>query len=333
MKKIAVIGAGSWGTALATVLAGKGHEVRITDINMEHLKLMEEHRENVNYLPGVKLNENIHIVGSGAEALEDADYALFSAPAQHFRSAIEAAIPHMKKDLIVINVAKGIEQKTLLRMSEIASDYLDMNKYVVLSGPSHAEEVGRRMPTTVAVASKCLETAEDVQELFMTDRFRVYTNDDVVGIELGGSLKNIIALGAGISDGMGFGDNAKAALMTRGLAEIKRLGLKLGARPETFAGLAGVGDLIVTCTSMHSRNRRCGIMIGEGMDPKEATDKVGMVVEGMFTTEAAYGLAEREGIEMPITEAIYDVINGKANVEEIVASLMTREKRHEEDKK
>lgn len=333
MKKIAVIGAGSWGTALATVLAGKGHEVRITDINMEHLKLMEEHRENVNYLPGVKLNENIHIVGSGAEALEDADYALFSAPAQHFRSAIEAAIPYMKKDLIVINVAKGIEQKTLLRMSEIASDYLDMNKYVVLSGPSHAEEVGRCMPTTVAVASKCLETAEDVQELFMTDRFRVYTNDDVVGIELGGSLKNIIALGAGISDGMGFGDNAKAALMTRGLAEIKRLGLKLGARPETFAGLAGVGDLIVTCTSMHSRNRRCGIMIGEGMDPKEATDKVGMVVEGMFTTEAAYGLAEREGIEMPITEAIYDVINGKANVEEIVASLMTREKRHEEDKK
>lgn len=333
MKKIAVIGAGSWGTALATVLAGKGHEVRITDINMEHLKLMEEHRENVNYLPGVKLNENIHIVGSGAEALEDADYALFSAPAQHFRSAIEAANPYMKKGLIVINVAKGIEQKTLLRMSEIASDYLDMDKYVVLSGPSHAEEVGRRMPTTVAVASKCLETAEDVQELFMTDRFRVYTNDDVVGIELGGSLKNIIALGAGISDGMGFGDNAKAALMTRGLAEIKRLGLKLGARPETFAGLAGVGDLIVTCTSMHSRNRRCGIMIGEGMDPKEATDKVGMVVEGMFTTEAAYGLAEREGIEMPITEAIYDVINGKANVEEIVASLMTREKRHEEDKK
>ena len=231
MKKIAVIGAGSWGTALATVLAGKGHEVRITDINMDHLKLMEEKRDNVNYLPGVELNENIHIAWSNEEALKDADYALFSAPAQHFRSAIEAALPFMKEGLVTINVAKGIEQKSLLRMSEIASDYLDMDKYVVLSGPSHAEEVGRCMPTTVAVASRCLETAEEVQDLFMTDVFRVYTNDDVVGIELGGSLKNIIALGAGISDGMGFGDNAKAALMTRGLAEIKRLGLKLGAKP------------------------------------------------------------------------------------------------------
>lgn len=331
MKKIAVIGAGSWGTALATVLAGKGHEVRITDINMDHLKLMEEKRENVNYLPGVELNENIHIAWSNEEALKDSDYALFSAPAQHFRSAIEAALPFMKEGLVTINVAKGIEQKSLLRMSEIAADYLDMDKYVVLSGPSHAEEVGRCMPTTVAVASRCLETAEEVQDLFMTDVFRVYTNDDVVGIELGGSLKNIIALGAGISDGMGFGDNAKAALMTRGLAEIKRLGLKLGAKPETFAGLAGVGDLIVTCTSMHSRNRRCGIMIGEGMDPKEATAKVGMVVEGMFTTEAAYGLAKREGIEMPITEAIYKVINGEACVNEIAKALMTRDKRHEED--
>ena len=331
MKKIAVIGAGSWGTALATVLAGKGHEVRITDINMDHLKLMEEKRENVNYLPGVELNENIHIAWSNEEALKDADYALFSAPAQHFRSAIEAALPFMKEGLVTINVAKGIEQKSLLRMSEIAVDYLDMDKYVVLSGPSHAEEVGRCMPTTVAVASRCRETAEEVRDLFMTEVFRVYTNDDVVGIELGGSLKNIIALGAGISDGMGFGDNAKAALMTRGLAEIKRLGLKLGAKPETFAGLAGVGDLIVTCTSMHSRNRRCGIMIGEGMDPKEATAKVGMVVEGMFTTEAAYGLAKREGIEMPITEAIYKVINGEACVNEIAKALMTRDKRHEED--
>jgi glycerol-3-phosphate dehydrogenase (NAD(P)+) len=216
-------------------------------------------------------------------------------------------------------------------MSEIAEEKLPDAKYVVLSGPSHAEEVGRQMPTTVAVASKDLKLAEEVQEIFMTERFRVYTTQDVVGVELGGSLKNIIALGAGISDGMGFGDNAKAALMTRGLAETKRLGVKLGADPATFAGLTGVGDLIVTCTSMHSRNRRCGIMIGEGMDPKDATAKVGMVVEGMFTTESAYDLAVREGVDMPITTALYNVINGKISARDALELLMGREKRHEED--
>lgn len=216
-------------------------------------------------------------------------------------------------------------------MSEIAADVLDMDRYVVLSGPSHAEEVGRKLPTTVATASRNIEAAEAIQDLFMTDRFRVYTTDDVVGVELGGALKNIIALGAGVSDGMGFGDNAKAALMTRGLAEITRLGLKLGARAETFAGLTGTGDLIVTCTSMHSRNRRCGIMIGEGMSPQEATEKVGMVVEGMFTTEAAYELAQREGVEMPITEAIYRAIKGEIKASDAVGMLMTRDKRREQD--
>ena len=190
--------------------------------------------------------------------------------------------------------------------------------------------MGRKLPTTVATASYDLKAAEAVQDLFMTDRFRVYTTEDVTGVELGGALKNIIALGAGISDGMGFGDNAKAALMTRGLAEITRLGLALGARPETFAGLTGTGDLIVTCTSMHSRNRRCGIMIGEGMAPDEATKKVGMVVEGMFTTEAAYELAARENVEMPITEAIYRVIKGDMKAADAVDLLMGRDKKHEQ---
>ena len=329
MKKIGVIGAGSWGTALATVVAGKGNQVRIWDIDEKHLKSMEEHRENVDYLPGVPLNENIEMVYTTEEALKDADVVLFSAPAQHFRSALASAKAHIPADAVVINVAKGIEQKTLARMSEIAATELDMNRYVVLSGPSHAEEVGRRLPTTVAAASKNTEAAEFVQELFMTDRFRVYTTEDVVGVELGGALKNIIALGAGISDGMGFGDNAKAALMTRGLTEITRLGLKLGASAETFAGLTGTGDLIVTCTSMHSRNRRCGIMIGEGMSPAEATEKVGMVVEGMFTTEAAYELAKREGVEMPITEAIYRTVQGEITAAEAVEILMGREKKHE----
>ena len=330
MKTIGITGAGSWGTALATVLAGKGHRVRIWDIDERHLRSMEEHRENVDYLPGVPLDDNIEITYTTEAALKDADVVLFSAPAQHVREALTSALEYIGNAAIVINVAKGIEQKSLKRMSEIAAEHLDLDRYVVLSGPSHAEEVGRRLPTTVAAASYDLKAAEAVQDLFMTDRFRVYTTEDVVGVELGGALKNIIALGAGISDGMGFGDNAKAALMTRGLAEITRLGIKLGARPETFAGLTGTGDLIVTCTSMHSRNRRCGIMIGEGMSPEEATKKVGMVVEGMFTTEAAYELARRENVEMPITEAIYRAIKGEITAAEAVGLLMGRTRKHEQ---
>ena len=330
MKTIGVIGAGSWGTALAAVVAGKGNKVRIWDIDESHLKSMEENRENIDYLPGVPLDDNITISYTTEETLRDADVVLFSAPAQHFMSALESAKAYIKSGSLIINVAKGIEQKSLKRMSEIAEDVFDMNRYVVLSGPSHAEEVGRKLPTTVAAASVNLKAAEEVQDLFMTDRFRVYTTEDVVGVELGGALKNIIALGAGVSDGMGFGDNAKAALMTRGLAEITRLGVKLGAKPETFAGLTGTGDLIVTCTSMHSRNRRCGIMIGEGMSPQEATDKVGMVVEGMFTAEAAYELAKKENVEMPITEAIYKAIKGEINAAEAVELLMGRDKKHEQ---
>ena len=330
MKNIGVMGAGSWGTALATVVADKGNRVRIWDIDEKHLRKMEENRENTDYLPGVPLGDNIEIAYTIQKALEDADVVLFSAPAQHFRSALASALEFIPENALVINVAKGIEQKTLARMSEIAAEHLDLNRYVVLSGPSHAEEVGRKLPTTVAAASYNLAAAEQIQDLFMTDRFRVYTTEDVVGVELGGALKNIIALGAGVSDGMGFGDNAKAALMTRGLTEITRLGLKLGAKPETFAGLTGTGDLIVTCTSMHSRNRRCGIMIGEGMSPAEATEKVGMVVEGMFTTEAAYELAKREGVEMPITEAIYRAIKGEITAADAVGILMGRSKKHEQ---
>ena len=295
---------------------------------------MEEHRENVDYLPGVQLSDNIQMAYSSEEALKDADVVLFSAPAQHFRSALTSAKEYIRPDALIINVAKGIEKGTHKRMSEIATEIMGdevMDRYVVLSGPSHAEEVGRRMPTTVATASRNMEAAKKIQDLCMTDRFRVYTIDDVVGVELGGALKNIIALGAGISDGMGFGDNAKAALMTRGLAEITRLGIKLGARPETFAGLTGTGDLIVTCTSMHSRNRRCGIMMGEGMAPEEATAKVGMVVEGMFTAEAAYELAKIAGVEMPITDAIYQVTQGMLKASDAVGLLMERDKKHEID--
>jgi glycerol-3-phosphate dehydrogenase (NAD(P)+) len=329
MKNIGIIGAGSWGTALGLTLSNKGHNVKICDVDKAHVAEMREHSENVKYLPGIKFGENMKVVDSTEEALEGADVALFSAPAQHFRSAFETAIPFLNDDMVVVNVAKGIEQHTLMRLSEIAYILKPDVKYVVLSGPSHAEEVGRFLPTTVAVASKDIRLAEYVQDIFMTDRFRVYTNVDVCGVELGGALKNIIALGAGISDGIGFGDNAKAALMTRGITEMSRLGVMLGANIETFSGLAGVGDLIVTCTSMHSRNRRCGIMIGEGVSPSEATKKVGMVVEGMFTTEAAYELAQKVGVEMPITECIYDCINEKISAREAVEILMGRDKKNE----
>lgn len=330
MNKIGVIGAGSWGTALAVTLSSKGHSVRIWDIDKTHIKELRENKENVRYLPGVKFCDRLVPADTVEEALEDADTVLFSAPAQHFRSALESAIPYINKDMIIVNVAKGIEQKTLMRMSEIAKEMGQYERYAVLSGPSHAEEVGRAMPTTVVAASENHDIAVAVQEMFSTDFLRVYTGTDVTGVELGGALKNIIALGAGISDGLGFGDNAKAAMMTRGIAEMKRLGVKMGADVNTFAGLTGIGDLIVTCTSMHSRNRRCGIMIGEGMAPEEAVKNVGMVVEGMFTAEAAYELADRLGVEMPITNEIYKLIKGQITGKEAVMNLMGRERKPED---
>ncbi len=328
-KRIAVVGAGSWGTALAITLAKKGHEVKIWDIDREHLENLGKDRENRKYLPGAPFPENLVPTSDLHDTVSGAQVVLFSAPAQHFRSALDSALPYISQDMIVVNVAKGIEQKSLKTMSQIAREMMSNMKYVVLSGPSHAEEVGIGMPTTVVVASRDIKLAEYVQDIFMTDSFRVYTSMDVVGVELGGALKNIIALGAGISDGMGYGDNAKAAMMTRGIAEISRLGMKLGAEAATFSGLTGIGDLIVTCTSMHSRNRRCGIMIGEGLSPKEAVEKVGMVVEGMYTTEAAFELAKREGVEMPITESIYHVIKGEIDAKEAVNKLMTRGKKSE----
>lgn len=330
---IAVLGAGSWGTALAINLSGKGYQVRMWDIDTSHIESLQKNRENKKYLPNIKLNENIRLVDSVDKAISGADVVLFSVPAQHFRSALDSAIPYLKDEMVLVNVAKGIEQKSLKRLSEIAFERLPDANYVVLSGPSHAEEVGSALPTTVVAASNNLVNAEYIQDVFMTEQFRVYTNSDIIGVELGGALKNTIALGAGISDGMGFGDNAKAALMTRGIAEIAQLGAKLGGDMTTFFGLSGIGDLIVTCTSMHSRNRRCGIMIGEGMKPSEATKNVGMVVEGMYTTEAAYQLAKQNNIEMPITEQIYKIINEEIDAKDSVIALMTRQKKHETERR
>lgn len=330
-QRIGVIGAGSWGTALAITLSNKGHQVAIWDLNEDLLAELERDRENKRYLEGAKFGDSINVVHTVKDLLYGVDIALFAAPAQHFRSAAKKAKPFLDRDVVVVDVAKGIEQNTLKTMSQISEEILSAHKYAVLSGPSHAEEVGFALPTSVAVASEDLSVAEYIQDVFMTDRFRVYTNSDVVGVELGGALKNIIALGVGISDGMGFGDNAKAAIMTRGMSEISRLGLKLGARAETFSGLSGMGDLIVTCTSMHSRNRRCGIMIGEGLCPEDAMKKVGMVVEGVFTTEAAYELAKKNGVDMPLTESIYKVIKGEVDAKGVVNALMTRQKKHESE--
>ena len=327
--KVAVIGGGSWGTALAHTLGKNGHQVRLWDIDSELIKLMQSQRENKKYLPGIKLSDNIELCLNNYDAIEGAEVVLFAAPAQKFRLALKSAKEYIDDSKLIINVAKGIEIGTHMRLSEIAKEIIPDNRYVVLSGPSHAEEVGLGIPTTLAAASEDEKAALYVQELFSNENFRVYTNEDVIGVELGGALKNIIALGAGISDGLGYGDNTKAALMTRGIAEMKRLGVRLGANPETFSGLAGVGDLIVTCTSMHSRNRRCGIMIGEGMRPEDAVKKVGMVVEGIFTAEAAIELAKINEVELPISEGIYKIVHGDIEAKGVAKLLMEREKKDE----
>lgn len=329
MKKITVIGAGSFGTSLAILLTNKGYDVSIWGRKKSQLALMRETRENPHYLPKVKLPESLKIVDDMDDALKGSDMLVFSVPAQNFRGVLKTAKAFMTGKEIVVNVAKGIEKGTLMRLSEVAKEVIPNICYVALSGPSHAEEVARLLPTTVAVSCEDKAVALEVQEIFNTDRFRVYTNDDLVGVELGGSLKNIIALGAGISDGMGFGDNAKAAMMTRGITEMIRLGTAMGSKSETFSGLTGLGDLIVTCTSMHSRNRRCGILIGQGMSVNDAVDEIGMVVEGLATAEAAGALAEKYNIEMPITQSICDLIYGRTNAMEAVNALMGRKTKNE----
>jgi len=331
MAEIGIIGAGSWGTALGNLLSGAGHEVRIWDLNADIVSDIRDNGRNSRYLPDVELSPDLLAVDTDREAVDGAGIALFAVPAQHFRAAVTSAAVHMTDDAIILNVAKGIEQKSLQTISQIADEYAPTHTYAVLSGPSHAEEVALGMPTTVAVASGDTGAAEYVQDVFTTDRFRVYTNSDVIGLELGGSLKNIIALGAGITDGMGYGDNTKAAIMTRGIVEMIRLGIRMGAHADTFSGLSGIGDLIVTCTSMHSRNRRCGIMIGEGTDPQEAMDRIGMVVEGIFTAEAAVELATKLNVELPITESIYRIIKGDISPQDALVDLMGRPSRHERE--
>ncbi|MCT4592903.1 MAG: NAD(P)H-dependent glycerol-3-phosphate dehydrogenase [Anaeromicrobium sp.] len=331
MKKInvGVIGAGSWGSALAISLAKKGHRVNLWVRQEDLFNKIKKSRENIKYLPGVLFPENIKLYNHIDDTVKDMDLILVSVSSQAVRNVLELCKDNIKEEAVIVNVAKGLEKGTLLRISQVVKEILPKNKYCVLSGPSHAEEVSRHMPTTLVAASHSKECAEFVQDVFITPKLRVYTNPDVVGVELGGALKNVIALGAGISDGLGYGDNAKAALMTRGIREISRLGQVMGASISTFSGLTGIGDLIVTCTSMHSRNRRCGIKLGQGMEVNEAVESIGMVVEGITTTNVAYDLSKKYNVDMPITREIYRILNEKRDAKEAVVKLMMRSKTHE----
>ncbi len=326
--KIAVLGAGSFGTSLAVQLCLKGHETVLWSRNQAQADMMSMTGGNHKYLPGIELPKDLAVTSELAAALDGSDIQVFAVPAQAFRGLLNE-VAEIREELDIVDVAKGIELSSLKRLSEVCGEVCPTARYACLSGPSHAEEVARFLPTTVTVSSDDREFALEVQKLFMSDNFRVYTNNDIVGAELGGALKNIIALGTGVCDGIGLGDNSKAALMTRGLAEMIRLGEAIGAKPETFAGLTGLGDLIVTCTSMHSRNRRCGILIGQGLPVADAVKKVGMVVEGITTTQAAYELAKKYNIEMPITELMHRLIEGEVTAEECVGLLMGRKEKHE----
>ncbi len=328
--KITVLGSGGWGTALALLLLDNGNDVTLWSYAEAQAALLEERRENPR-LAGVPLPPELKLTAS-MDCLTESALVVMAVPSFAVRETARRAAPLLRPGTILVSVAKGIERDTALRMTEIIEQETGGNFPVAaLSGPSHAEEVGRRAPTGCVAASRDLETARRVQNVFMAPMFRVYTNEDVVGVELGGALKNVLALCCGACDGMGLGDNAKALLMTRGMTEMARLGVALGGRKETFAGLSGMGDLIVTCTSMHSRNRRCGILVGQGKSAQEAMKEVGAVVEGYFAAFSAHQLAEKTGVEMPVCRCAYDVLYGGQTVRSVLERLMRRDKRHEAD--
>lgn len=326
--KITVVGSGAWGTALSLLLLENGNDVTLWSFFDKETETMQSTGENP-FLKGVTIPKNLKLT-SDIACVSDVDAIVMATPSFAVRETMRKIAPLLSKKTVVISVTKGIEKETSLRMTQVMDEVLcGSNTVAALSGPSHAEEVGRRIPTACVAACTDLAVAEWIQDLFMSERFRVYSSSDIVGVELGAALKNVIALCAGCCDGMGFGDNTKAMLMTRGLTEIARVGAKMGGRKETFAGLAGMGDLIVTCTSDHSRNRRAGLLIGAGMEPQEAMKQVGAVVEGYFAAASGYAMAKKFGVEMPITEATYNVLYNGAPLKETFASLMTRAKTHE----
>ncbi|MGG5358846.1 MULTISPECIES: NAD(P)H-dependent glycerol-3-phosphate dehydrogenase [unclassified Enterococcus] len=334
MSKIAVLGPGSWGTALAQTLAENGHDVRIWGNVPAQIDEINTYHTNRHFLPKLKLPETIIGYKELGEAVDGVDAVLFVVPTKATRAVAQELVQKMNTKPLIIHASKGLEQGTHKRISEVIAEEIPEEKrqaIVVLSGPSHAEEVAVHDITTITAASTDLKAAETVQQLFMNDYFRIYTNDDVIGVETGAALKNIIAIGAGAIHGLGFGDNAKAAIMTRGLAEISRLGVAMGANPLTFIGLSGVGDLIVTCTSVHSRNWRAGNLLGKGHKLEEVLDNMGMIVEGVSTTKAAVELAQQLNVEMPITETIYSVLYEGKDVRQAVKEVMLRDGKMENE--
>ena len=329
MANVGVIGAGSWGTALSVLLAVNGHHVTIWSIDEKEVEMLDKKREHLTKLPGVKLSDGMTITGDLESAVKGKDFLVLAVPSPFTRATAKKMSAYVGKGQIIVDVAKGIEESTLLTLSAQIEEEIPQADVAVLSGPSHAEEVGRKLPTTCVIGAKTKKTAEYLQSAFINKVFRVYTSPDILGIELGGSLKNVIALAAGIADGLGYGDNTKAALITRGIAEIARLGVKMGGKIETFTGLTGIGDLIVTCASVHSRNRKAGYLIGQGRSMQEAMDEVQMVVEGVYSAKAAAKLAKKYDVPMPIVEEVNKVLFEGKSPAEAVDDLMLRESRSE----
>lgn len=329
MAEISIIGAGSWGTALAKNLHKNGHHITVWSIMESEIEMLRTKHEYTEKLPGVKLPEDMGFTTDLRSAVTDKDLLVLAVPSLYTRSTAHQMAPFLRDGQLIINASKGIEEKTLMTMSQVIEEELPQAETAVLSGPSHAEEVGRGLPTTIVVGAKKKATAEYLQNIFMNEVFRVYISPDILGIELGAALKNVVALAAGIADGLGYGDNTKAALITRGIMEISRLGVAMGGRWETFFGLTGIGDLIVTCASMHSRNRRAGILIGQGYTMEQAMDEVKMVVEGVYSAKAAMGLAAKYEIQLPIIEQVNAILFDGQPADEAVKNLMLRDKKIE----
>ncbi len=329
MADISIIGAGSWGIALAVLLHKNGHQVTVWSAIEAEIKMLQKEHEHKDKLPGVRLPEDMVFTTDLEQAVKGAEVMVLAVPSPYTRSTSHSMASLVEEGQVIVNVAKGIEEKTLLTLSQIIEEEIPQANVAVLSGPSHAEEVGRGIPTTIVVGAKDKETAEYLQNIFMNEVFRVYISPDVLGIELGAALKNVVALAAGIADGLGYGDNTKAALITRGITEIARLGVAMGGKFETFCGLTGIGDLIVTCGSMHSRNRRAGILIGQGYTMKQAMDEVKMVVEGVYSAKAAMGLAKQYDVQLPIIEQVNAVLFEGQLADEAVKNLMLRDKKIE----
>ncbi len=329
MANLGVIGAGSWGIALSVVLADNGHNVKVWSLIEDEVRMLSETHEHKDKLPGVIIPDSVTFTTDFNEAINGKEMVVLAVPSVFIRSTAKQMAEFVEKDQLIVVVSKGIEEDTLMILSDIVEQEIPQANVAVLSGPSHAEEVGRHLPTTVVAGAKTKETAEKIQEFFMNQVFRVYSSSDILGIELGGSLKNVIALAAGMADGLGFGDNTKAALITRGIKEISTLAVKMGARSDTLSGLTGIGDLIVTCASQHSRNRKAGMLIGQGYTMQEAMDEVKMVVEGVYSAKAAYRLAEKYDVDMPIVKEVNDILFGGQPAKQGVADLMTRDRKSE----